>query len=423
MKSLNDYKWIISSGCSYGRMIDSISNPIRTTIYQQLNNDVPPQHIITEDTILLNFSVSSQGVNWQSDSIIYVSNFLLNNGVCQDNIYCFVEWSQWSRIHIPLYKSTLGLQLSDFDKNNFNKLKNDFSFYLFEDSNLEYSEISELPTQYHLIKQIINNLDIGTLSSCQSIGYIEDMVYLSPTHTNSSFLNSNEEVKKFWMDEAVKLSYEIPYEIRIKNLFDSILKTQWFFESKNIKYNFIQMQSNFNGWYFDNGVIKHNIENNTDTYTKYKLLSNTKIQYNEKWNPINDSSKDIENIFNEYKFLFNLIDFSKWWFYENNKFRRGGIDEWCIDNFNECGYVGTNNKTHDIENFDFEFSPPTFNEHPNQILYCMLWNEVSKDCNFFKMNKDFIDWLYDKFLEDYNSDEKTVNWITISKKYFIEHCT
>lgn len=423
MKSLNDYKWIISSGCSYGRMIDSISSPFRTTIYEQFNNDIPTQHVITEDTILLNFSVSSQGVNWQSDSIIYVCNFLLNQGVIQDNIYCFVEWSQWSRIHIPLYKSTLGLKLDDFDKNEFSKLKNDFSFYLFEDSNLKYNRTNDLPNEYDKLKHAINNLNIGTLSSSMSVGYIEDMIYLSPTHTDSSFLDSGEKIKKLWIDEAVKLSNEIPYEVRIKNFLDTILKTQWFFESKNIKYNCVQMQSNFNGWYFDKGVIKHNIENNTDSYTKYKLLSSTKVQYNEKWNPINDSYKDVENIFNEYKFLFDLIDFSKWWFYESDKFRRGGIDEWCIDNFKECGYIRTNNKIHDIENFDFEFSPPRFNEHPNQILYCMLWNEVSKDCDFFKMDENFINWLYDKFLEDYNSDKKTINWITMSKKYFIKNHT
>jgi hypothetical protein len=115
----------------------------------------------------------------------------------------------------------------------------------------------------------------------------------------------------------------------------------------------------------------------------------------------------------EIKFKVDQLNFNNFWFYESERFRRGGIDEWSIDNLKETGYV---NITTDKKNFVSDEVIPNYNEHPNLVAYIFLWNKIAFNCRFVKVNSEFEKFLWEKYWEDYNYDGVTKNEITISKK-------
>ena len=100
---LNKFKYIINSGCSYGEMAESIKKPIETGLND--SNQVKDKWFITDDdVVIIDVALPSQGAEYISDSTIHTVNYLTKLGVLPKNIYCFIEWSQWSRITIPPYK-------------------------------------------------------------------------------------------------------------------------------------------------------------------------------------------------------------------------------------------------------------------------------------------------------------------------------
>ena len=66
--------------------------------------------------------------------------------------------------------------------------------------------------------------------------------------------------------------------------------------------------------------------------TNDKLIDNRK--YHDEYVKSLNSFSDIQNIFPGVKTKFNEIDFSKFWLYNKNGYRYGGVDEWTFDNFN-----------------------------------------------------------------------------------------
>ena len=55
--------------------------------------------------------------------------------------------------------------------------------------------------------------------------------------------------------------------------------------------------------------------------------------------------------------------------------------------------------------------------HPNEFLYCFVWDRFAKDCKFLQFNKSFLEEIERQYHEDYNSDKPTINGITIGKKW------
>jgi hypothetical protein len=194
---------------------------------------------------------------------------------------------------------------------------------------------------------------------------------------------------------------------------DNILRTQYFLEKNNLSYNFCLMQSTFSDWGFmNNGVMCHPLFNLG--INQYNIVGD-RLVFNSNFNPTNNPNSDIEILMPEIKSKMTQINFDNFWFYENESFRRGGIDEWTIDNLKETGYVNINQNKLDY-NFRFDEVAPNYGEHPNLVAYILLWNKIAFNCGFVKVKPEFEKFLWEKYWEDYNYDGITKNNITISKK-------
>jgi hypothetical protein len=173
------------------------------------------------------------------------------------------------------------------------------------------------------------------------------------------------------------------------------------------------MQSTLSEWGFmESGVMSHPLFNlGVQPYA----YVGSKYILNKNFNPVNDINSDIEIIMPEIKLKVNQLNFSNFWFYESDRFRRGGIDEWVIDNMKETGYVNVNSIKLDY-NFQVDEIIPNYGEHPNVVAYILLWNKIAFNCGFAKVKPEFEKFLWEKYWEDYNCDGVSKNDITISKK-------
>ena len=45
-----------------------------------------------------------------------------------------------------------------------------------------------------------------------------------------------------------------------------------------------------------------------------------------------------------------------------------------------------------------------YNHHPNMIAYINIWNKSTFNCDFFKLTDEFVEYLNNKFDEDYEYD-------------------
>jgi hypothetical protein len=396
LKNYKDFKFIVSSGCSYGMIPKAVFKPFnlinRTSYYNKMDMNLYNQYgknwlEIEEDIIVINVSLGSQGSDWQSDSTIHVCQKLLECGVKNENIYVLVEWSQWMRFNIhPFHYINL-------DLNKFNWCENhNFFFEFIKKDNLLFQNIE-------LSNKIFNDLEITTSKSIYSIGKIKDRIYISPAHVgNESFKSIGDE-----FDYLIKTSKELdnsfPLENKIKTYLNNILRTQYYLKNNNIKYNFLFMQSTLTNWKKkENGLVYH------------ELISPLENGFN----PTNDINTDIEVVLPETKLEIDQIDFNNFWLYENEKYRRGGIDDWTIDNFKEIGYI--NLHEHSEEHLSKEDMKYGYGSHPNTVPYLLLWNKISRNCDFLKVRTDFEEFMLLKYWEDYNYDGYSKNNITISKK-------
>jgi hypothetical protein len=390
--NLNNYKFIINSGCSYGRITNSIIAGHILIKEQTLQEFNEPRLIVDGNVIIINVALSSSSHDWQSDSVIYVCSKLLNLGINPSNLYTIVEWSQWSRLSTPLYQF---INLNYLDLKWDTEFKNDFNLVSLNNE----SDIKKYLTEYLDIRKGINP---------HNIGRIESNVYITPNHlADNSFKSFGVDFEE-WHLFSKKVYNSIPLDTQLKYFINNILKTQWFLKSNNIPYNFLSMQGNFSNWYKDEkSLIKH------------KLTHDEKVPF-ENHTFVNNKESDLEIQLPQLKYFFDLIDLSNFWFFENENFRRGGIDEWALSTFKEVGYT------------TFETSPkgsapnivlPQFDFHPNYSLYMLLWNKVATNCKFVKVNQEYENWFMEKFWEDYNleTDEYTKHGITVSKKWFYKN--
>lgn len=396
LRNFKEHKFIVSSGCSYGLIPKAVTKPFnlinRTFNFSGMDIDLYNQYgknwlEIEEDVIVLNVSLGSQGSDWQSDSTIHVCEKLLEFGVKNENIYVLVEWSQWRRFNIhPFHYVNLNLQ--DFNW----RTNHDFFLEHIKKDNLLFED-------RELFDRIFKDLEITTSNKIYSVGKIKDRIYLSPSHvSNENFKNLGYDFE-YLIKTAKELDDTFPLENKIKIYLNNILRTQYYLKSKNINYNFLFMQSTFSNWKkTEHGVVYH------------ELLS----PFDSNFNPKNDVKCDIEVVLPETKLEINQIDFDNFWLYENEKYRRGGIDDWTLDNFKEVGYINLHEHTEKhLSKDDMKFE---YGAHPNTVPYLLLWNKVTKNCNFMKVKSDFENFMLEKYWEDYNYDGYSKNKITISKK-------
>ena len=107
---------------------------------------------------------------------------------------------------------------------------------------------------------------------------------------------------------------------------ENILRTEWFLKSNNIEYRM------FTGW---------------DIFTSSEKINRGHLSKNRKTEvTVNQSQfvragkyKNIDNkLFSDIylwsKPMWDMIDFDKWWFYEDNKIKYGGLQQWVFQNIN-----------------------------------------------------------------------------------------
>ena len=395
LKKYKDCKFIVSSGCSYGMIPKAVIKPFnlinRTSYFNMMDMELYKQYgknwlEIDEDIIVMNVSLGSQGSDWQSDSTIHVCQKLLECGVKNENIYVLVEWSQWRRFSVHPFHY-VNLDLNKFDWSGFH------NFFF------EYVKKDDLLFQNRdLSDKIFNDLEITTSGSIYSIGKIKDRIYISPSHVGNEGFKSLGSDYDYLIKTSQDLDNSFPLENKIKTYLNNILRTQYYLKNMNIKYNFLFMQSTLSNWKKDeNGLVSH------------ELVSPLKSNFN----PISDSNTDLEVVLPETKLEIDQIDFTQFWLYENEKYRRGGIDDWTIDNFKEVGYINLHKHAEEhLSKWDMKFE---YGAHPNTIPYLLLWNKISKNCDFLKVRSDFENFMLEKYWEDYNYDGFSKNNITISK--------
>lgn len=406
------YRFVVSSGCSYGRLADYVFNIFDYLIEGQRLKDeyghVDWLDINGDKVISINLSLGSQGSDWQADSLIYVVDELLKLGIRPENIFCLVEWSQWHRVTFhPPHHYGLDLKLLNFSQTIKN---NEFEFRIVRNNNdLNNHEIN---TELDFFRDY--------LKSCRSIitpfnvGKIDDRIYMIPRHSSIDTFRKLGSDYELFCEHIQKVESEFPLENKLKTYLDNILRTQYFLQKNNLKYNFLFMQSTLSEWSFNQnvGIIQHPLFNvGNYPYVEHE----DKWVLNPKFNPSNNLESDIERIMPEVKSKISQINFDNFWFHESDRFRKGGIDEWVLDNLKETGYVNiTSRET--IYNFTYENIIPNYGEHPNMTAYIFLWNKVTFNCDFIKVKPEFEKFMWDKYWEDYNYDGVSKNNITLSKQ-------
>lgn len=412
---VNDYKYIVYSGCSYsgipvaigGRMpgLPKLELPFDGRFYHQDNN-----------VIVINCSLSSAGSRWQSDATIYVVNQLLELGINPNNIYSLVSWSELMRLtHISW--STI---FSKDDNIIINK----------EDGEQEVSEINfETKDVYTsngnsspILDLLNETLDIGTVSSTTKIGYIDGEYYVTPEQilrndapkiecdTNGRDFVSQREVERrvsaqaeLWIDENYKIDQLTGVEERVHRYLTDILRTQDFLKSKNIKYNFTFINSQFSHYYkLDTGffnVYKKELHNFLD-------IKNFELNM-----PKLSEENDIEYVYERINKLWKRLDLENIYFHNTDKWRRGGIDEIIIDAFGIGCFCNP-----DLQGENHTGSEPVnYGLHPRHILYLEVWKKVSTNCDFIKHNENLFTYIHEIFNKDLNSDKDYEFGMTLSK--------
>jgi len=412
---ISGYKFVVSSGCSYGRLADYVFGAFD----HLLNGDKLRQEfghdnwldIDGDKVISLNVSLGSQGSDWQSDSLIYVVEELFKLGVKPENIFCLVEWSQWNRLSIhPPHHYGLDLDLFNFrDYSDNPTLRYEYEYRM-----VGRPEISNHYEDSKVLDFFRGHLKVSRSNGhpC-SVGKIEDRVYMTVPHMPFELFDKFGIEYKLFYEDYREIESKIPLENKIKIYLDNILRTQYFLEKNNLSYNFCLMQSTFSDWgLMKNGVMCHPIFNLG--INQYQIVGESLV-LNPNFNPINNPYSDIEIIMPEIKSKMDQINFDNFWFYESDRFRRGGIDEWTIDNLKETGYVNLTPNKSDYNFHHYEIMP-NHGEHPSLSSYILLWNKIASNCKFVKVKPEFEKFLWEKYWEDYNYDGISKNDITISKK-------
>lgn len=419
MKKLNKYKYIVNTGGSYGKMLESVLTPyfhIPDSFSDKLKSQYKECHLEgdIENIIGINVQCNSLGSGWQSDSVIYTVSKLLENGINPKNIYVFIEWSQYNRVSYPMIKY---MQIKE---NNLAPTSypspGDMPLILSNDKN-EFKQIHDtadnlsdsVPTE---IQELIKNINIGNTFKIGNVGHIDKNFYVNPVICSKKYFSEQSLEFELYHDTILDLDNKLSPDIKVKMHIDNILKTQYFLDSKKIEWNSVDMHSFHSNWMWSEFQELHNQFCISDDKTK--LIDTGHFGEEE---PNNLNKKNIEDIFDNYDFLLQQIRHDKHYFYQSKNYNRGGIDEYIIDNFKKCGFVNLKKEHHLNLHMKLEELIPGYEQHPNQILYLLMWNEIAKDCKFLKVKKTFEDFVLKKYWEDYNHPKAfSKNGITISRQ-------
>ena len=396
---LSEYKFIVSSGCSYGQMIQSsfTHHSFQYKIFEDFGEDISEYAYGIDKTIFINAGAPSQSSEWALHTIQYIINKLLNLGVPSENIYCFVEWTQYNRF------STTTENFIDLKK--IPKVR-------FFGYGIHHNDLN--------VVKLLNDINIQMVNDVRAIGVIDNCPYINP---NAIEISSVKDV--FGLDGKLMIQRQLEH-IRnttnltlLKHYLNNIISLQNYLKSNNIQYNFCNMQSEFDGWIPSGFEFEQKLKHSSLKYKKYYQHNNypNKIVKNLNYETTKNDGIHCINAYPQVSHLYNLIDFSKWWFYKEDGFRFGGIDEYFLHKYDIYAYSNLMfwNKTGDIRIQDILGG---YNQHPTDVMYSLLHNTATFNNPFVKVKEKWITYLNNLLSEDIESDDITIHKISCSKKYY-----
>jgi hypothetical protein len=410
---ISKQKFFVGTGCSYGRIIDSLHNFINHKDALKRNNidlDNEVSFDGSDNIVFINASGPSQGSDYQSDSIIYVISRLLELGATTTNIYCVVEWSEIGRISFNI---PTGVDINT-DFMNWKKWGGDTVQGIYEYSSEFPNAIGEITQGFadstDLTLYLKDKIDVYSDQIGQCHSKLGNTYYIS-TGTWDYNKKINEPMFEIMCDEYEKAALKLPHEFFVRRYVDNIVKLQTFLKKWNIKYNFCQIYSQFSGWYeFEDGTKRQFHIHDDNKWYNSRLFK--------KRFP-NNKSKDVSEVYPNIKPVYNLIDWDNFWFHKDKTgvFPKGGIDEYCIDTFGESSYG--NAITDIIRWFKYPLELPTtgVTGHPGILYYFFLTNNVIKNCDFFNINEEMLKKLRKLQEIDSVSDEMSETLLFKSEKF------
>lgn len=402
--NLKNKKYLISSGCSYGKVISSLAD-------EKFNKYLD----IEDDVVMIDLAKESQSSAYSADSIIYCVNLLLTEGVDSKNIFVLNEWTTYDRTH-DVFPSGVS---ADFESLNGN--------------NPLISYEHELSGMFADRKNQVKDTEINSLLNLKKIKWKKNSNELPISIIDNLFYIASNNIDPdeyegtpfdVWTSMLQKAHRLLTNETLMISYINNIIRLQNFLKLNKIKYKFHTINSQFSNWGLSEfGHIEWNIEapyivkNSFNVHNKIfmrkqkriptlkfneNVLDNTE-NHREHINSLNESN-DIFNAFKGCKSKFNEIDLSNFWFYEKNNYRFGGIDEYTIDNFSHYGYCSPQN----IEKDEFTFQIPNYGNHPEIPVYFLLAEELLEECEFVNMKPNTREDVLSKIKEDLESD-KSIN--------------
>lgn len=377
---MKNNKYLIYSGCSYGRIV--------TCLYDQKFNEYLD---VNDDVILIDMAKDSQSSGYSADSIIYCVNSLLSNGVNSKNIFVLNEWTQFSRTHDVFPNGVLDEIKQNSPSSNILYREYNPKSRIYGKSDVVRNQLNSILNLKYL-KWRDNDFEVP-------IGIIDNLFYASPANIDPrEYKNTPFQDWVLLMQKQMEITSN---ETLMISYINNILRLQNFLKLNKIEYKFHTLNSQFSGWFktqYNVGHSEHRFVNPYDIEENGQFIDNVKA-HREHINSLNKNN-DIVNVFPGCKSKFNEIDLSRFWFYEKNNYRFGGIDEYSFDNFSYYGY-------HSPENFDLDCLPfqiPTYGNHPENPVYFLLSLELLDDCEFINFKPNAKEDVLFKIKEDLESD-------------------
>lgn len=389
--NLSEYKFIVSSGCSYGVMMKNLFSNYTylDNVYNQFKTDRLEYNYDKDKIIFIGAGLPSQSSEWASHSVQYIVNKLLKLNVKSENIYCFVEWTQYDRIT--------------------NTTENFIDL-----SNVEIDSVLSHHTNTS-IYELSKHFNIRSLVKLPNIGIIDNCAYI-----NSNSLLPTQIETVFGIDG--KVMYERHFKIHqqttnvsfLKNYFNNIISLQNYLKINNIQYNFCNMQSEFDGWIPSRFEYQQKIKYGRG-YHKYHIANNI-ITQNLNYENVKNDGIHVLKAYPQLSHLYNLIDFSNWWFYKEDGFNFGGIDEYFLHKYDIYAYSNLMRyNSNEINVYDIVGG---YNWHPTEILYTLLHNTACFNNPFVKVKDSWQEYLIKLLNEDINYKGITKHKISCSKTYY-----
>lgn len=339
------HKIVLTTGCSYGKFGYSFMEWLSEGIkFQGLD-------------CVIDLHAPSTGAKYQMLSIIQSVETLLKNGVHPKDIFVLAEFSEMNRKDVVIDNKLITNYL---DNSIFQEKVNGVIFkrqnilfpkvYIFNEN--DYTKFIQSTIQ--ISKYFLNS--IPKLNEYYIINFENNL-----HDFKNDILNSLIEfhLKKRALNQFFFIDKAIDY-------FQNILFTEQYLKSKGIDYKFCLINNQFSMYDLESGIpeIKK-----TRIKNKQHYLYQNYIDSNQIW--------EINSIINLY---YNMIDWSKWWFYENKEKNIiwGGIDEFAIDNYGIEAYTARNSDQN------------LFGQHPGKIVYDdLIKNHIFKK-ELVKINKKLL---------------------------------